>query len=98
MATTKLSSHSVQGHLLTPEQAAKHLAISTKTLYRLRCAGEIAYIKVGGSVRFSPDDLAEFEARKRVAPGGYAEPKVDRSSLLNLTFETKKRGRGPRRR
>ncbi len=101
MATAKrdLTDHSVQGHskLLTVTEAAEHLAVSTKTLYRLRSAGEIAFIKVGGSIRFRQDDLNEFEARQRVAANRYAHTQVDAPARLNLVFEVKKRGRGPRR-
>lgn len=51
--------------LLTREEAAQHLRISTDTLDRLRKAGKIAYIQhvKGGKVWFTEDALRDYIAR-----------------------------------
>ena len=51
--------------LMTREQAAQQLGISTDTLDRLRKAGKIAFVQhvTGGKVWFSEQALAEFLAR-----------------------------------
>lgn len=43
--------------LLTSRQAATALAICPRTLWSLKEKGEIPFLKVGGLVRFSPNDL-----------------------------------------
>lgn len=57
--------------LLTPDEAAVALRISTKTLWTLTQAGEIPAIKVGPAkklVRYDPEDLRRWiEQQKAVA-------------------------------
>jgi excisionase family DNA binding protein len=43
--------------LLTPDQAATALAICPRTLWSRTVSGEIPYVRIGRSVRYSPDDL-----------------------------------------
>jgi excisionase family DNA binding protein len=43
--------------LLTPDQAATVLAICPRTLWSRTVSGEIPYVRIGRSVRYSPDDL-----------------------------------------
>ncbi|MBT3905393.1 MAG: helix-turn-helix domain-containing protein [Rhodospirillaceae bacterium] len=43
--------------LLKPEEAARFLSISTRTLSRLVTRGDVAVIRVGGSRRFRLKDL-----------------------------------------
>jgi excisionase family DNA binding protein len=43
--------------LLTPEQAAKALAISQRKLWGMTAAGEIPYIRLGRCKRYPVDDL-----------------------------------------
>ena len=51
--------------LLKPGKAAEILDISTRTLNRLVKRGDIAVVRVGGSLRFTLDDLAAFIERNR---------------------------------
>ncbi|MBA8843981.1 hypothetical protein FHW02_002033 [Ochrobactrum sp. RH1CCR137] len=56
--------------LLTPEQAASELAISTRQLRDLTVSGEIRYINIGnGSARetrrYEPADIEDFKNRRR---------------------------------
>jgi len=51
--------------LLKPRKAAEILDISTRTLSRLVKNGDIAVVRVGGSLRFTLDDLAAFIERNR---------------------------------
>jgi excisionase family DNA binding protein len=48
--------------LISPEEAAKVLGISVGTLAVWRSTGRypLAYIKVGGLVRYRPDDISTF--------------------------------------
>lgn len=60
--------------LLTPEQAASELAISTRQLRDLTVSGEIRYINIGnGSVRetrrYDPADIEDFKSRRRSVGG-----------------------------
>jgi excisionase family DNA binding protein len=84
--------------LLTVADVAQRLSVSTKTIYRLRADGEIGHVRVGGSLRFRLQDLADYESRKHVSGHRYPRREVDNPVRLNLKFEVKKRGRGPRRR
>lgn len=43
---------------VTARQIARVLGISTGTVYRLARRGELPSIRVGGSVRFNPDQVA----------------------------------------
>ena len=51
--------------LLKPGKTAEILDISTRTLSRLVKNGDIAVVRVGGSLRFTLDDLAAFIERNR---------------------------------
>lgn len=51
-------------YLKTKKEAARYLNISPGSLERLMRNG-LAYVKVGGLVRFRPEDLAEY-LEKRV--------------------------------
>lgn len=48
--------------LITEREAAGRLGISSKTLCRLRKRGEIAFVKIGHSIRYSPDALHQLVA------------------------------------
>ena len=63
--------------LLTREEAAQRLRISTDTLDRLRRAGKIAYIQhvKGGKVWFTEDAVREYIARTTHAAQPQSEVK-----------------------
>lgn len=46
--------------LLKPDQAAERLAISTRTLRKLRREGKLHYIRVRSGIRYDPDDLDRY--------------------------------------
>lgn len=57
--------------LLTPEQVAEALAVTTHTLAVWRCEGryELPYIKTGRLVRYLAEDVQAFiQSRRRTAP------------------------------
>lgn len=65
--------------LLRPDEAAKALAISPRSLWTRMDCGEIPCIRIGRSVRYDPADLrAWIEARKerRQATQQVAEKKI----------------------
>ena len=46
--------------LLKPEDAAKALAISPRKLWAMTASGEIPHLRLGGSIRYSPDCLQQW--------------------------------------
>lgn len=52
--------------LLTAPEVAELLKSSVPTLRRLQRQRRISFIKVGGSVRFSRSDIAEYLREQRV--------------------------------
>ena len=55
----------MQPRLLTPEQAARLLAISRSKIYELMRAGRLDAIKIDGSRRVPVEAVDEFIARAR---------------------------------
>jgi len=55
--------------LITREDAAELLSISTITLDRLRKKGELQYRKFGSLVRFLPEDIEEFVKNSKHSEG-----------------------------
>lgn len=49
--------------LLTKKGAAALLGVSVRTIDRMRAAGQLRCVKVGGGVRFRVADLENFIAR-----------------------------------
>jgi excisionase family DNA binding protein len=54
--------------LLNKKAAADALGVSTATLDRLRRSGRLPYRKVGGLIRFLPEDIESF-VRMSIVPG-----------------------------
>lgn len=52
--------------LWTVAQAAEEMQISSKHLYRLCKEKRVPYIRVGASLRFSPDELRKWLTAKQV--------------------------------
>lgn len=52
--------------LWTVAQAAEELQVSSKHMYRLVKENRIPYIRVGASLRFSPDELRRWLTAKQV--------------------------------
>ena len=46
--------------LLTINEAADRLSVSTKTVYRLMSWGKLKKVKIGGATRISEDDLNDY--------------------------------------
>jgi excisionase family DNA binding protein len=59
-------------YLQTKQEAARYLGVSEDSIERLMRSG-LAFVKVGnghtGSVRFRPEDLADFVQRRTQRPG-----------------------------
>lgn len=51
--------------LITIPDVADRLAVSKRTVERLVAAGEIAVVRLGGSIRFLPADIDELVRRRR---------------------------------
>lgn len=72
------------GRLLTPEQAAEFLAISTRQLRDLADAGYLAFINIGlgkrPTRRYLLADIAAFIETRRVASGARDRAPAARSS------------------
>lgn len=54
--------------LILPEEAAKLLSVSEGTLNRWRSTDkkDLPYIKVGGAIRYSVDDIERWVEKQRV--------------------------------
>lgn len=52
--------------LLTTAEVAEFLKISATTVRRLQQGRHIPFLKVGGSVRFSKEDIASYLEKNRV--------------------------------
>jgi excisionase family DNA binding protein len=53
--------------LLTEEEAASFLRVNPRTLRKVRDRGEIAFVRIGRCVRYSPKEIKQFVARVTVA-------------------------------
>ncbi len=53
---------------LTPDELADYLSISKTTVYRLVYKREIAFNKIGGSLRFRKDDIDKYLNDERIEP------------------------------
>ena len=51
--------------LMTPDEAASFLSVSTRTLKRLVAEGALGAIKIRGSMRFRLQDLEKYIERSR---------------------------------
>lgn len=51
--------------LLTEAQAAEALQLCPRTLRKARQEGRLRYVKYGRSIRYSPDDIAQFVDAQR---------------------------------
>ena len=52
--------------LLTVVEAAEYLRVSVSAIRRLQQARRIAFIKIGGSLRFARADLAAYLSKQRI--------------------------------
>jgi excisionase family DNA binding protein len=57
--------------LLNTDQAAAALAMGRRTLQEKVQAREIGFVKIGKSIRFRPQDIADFIERNRVKAAGW---------------------------
>jgi excisionase family DNA binding protein len=51
--------------LLTVDQVAAKLSVSTATVYGLCKRGQLAHIRVSNAIRVAPQDVASFEMENR---------------------------------
>lgn len=54
--------------LLTPEDVAERLNVSTRTLYRITNRRQLAYVKLNGVLRFDPAAVDRFIQKRTVNP------------------------------
>ena len=59
-----------QGELLTTDEVARLLKISVSSVRRLQSARALPFVRVGGSVRFTKEDITSYLARNRVGTIG----------------------------
>ena len=71
--------------LLKVSQAAKRLNVSAAKIYVLVKAGEIPHHRIGGAIRFSEEDIADFlEATKRERGNAPAKRQPPRPHLKHI--------------
>lgn len=51
--------------LLTEDQAAQALHVCARTLRKARQSGDLSFVRIGRTVRYSESDLAQFIERSR---------------------------------
>ena len=54
--------------ILTLKEVAEHLRLAEKTAYRLAAEGELPGFKVGGSWRFTKEDINRWIEKKKKQP------------------------------
>lgn len=59
--------------LLTEPQAAEALQVCTRTLRKARQDGQLNFVQIGRTIRYSQADLAAFIERNRVCPSTSAK-------------------------
>jgi excisionase family DNA binding protein len=62
-----MADHEIQW--MSTAEAARHLGLTTRTLYRLIDEGEIAAYKFGRVIRLQRGDVDAFIAGARIEPG-----------------------------
>lgn len=67
--------------LLTPDEAALHLQVSTKTLRRMRDAGLPYVMLTAGTIRYRPDDLAEFVNNRTMTCHSARKPRASGTTI-----------------
>lgn len=55
----------IKSNLLSCEEVARLLAISTSSVYTLIASGRLTSIRIGRAIRVSPDDLESFIRQRR---------------------------------
>jgi excisionase family DNA binding protein len=59
----------------TVKALADRLAITPMTVYRMAKQGKLPATRIGGSIRFRPEDIEAFLETVRVGPTGLSETK-----------------------
>ncbi|TVR19469.1 MAG: DNA-binding protein [Nitriliruptor sp.] len=66
---------------LSTDQAAKHLGVATRTLYRIIDTGDLPAYRFGRVIRLRRHEIEEFVNNSRLAPGTlqhlYKKPSAD---------------------
>lgn len=57
---------SISDNLLTPKDLALMLRVSTASIYRLIEGRKISFYKVGGSLRFTKEDITKYLREVRI--------------------------------
>jgi excisionase family DNA binding protein len=65
-----LAASSPRPRLLTPNEVAEQLRVSTMTVYRLIKSGDLPAIRVGKHFRIRASDLAGYLDAQMTVPGG----------------------------
>jgi len=66
--TSRINADINAKEFLTPDDLAAILAIARATVYRLIARRQIAFIKIGGSLRFRRSDVEKYLENNRVNP------------------------------
>jgi excisionase family DNA binding protein len=64
-----LATSSPRPRLLTPNEVAEQLRVSTMTVYRLIKAGDLVAARIGRSYRLRPEDVDGFLSRRFTQAG-----------------------------
>lgn len=70
--------------LMRPNEVAEALACSRSEIYALKGAGKLAFVKIGGMVRFRKEDVEEFITANLVTSAEQAKPPLRLPRLKHL--------------
>ncbi len=75
---------------MSTKEAAEHLGVTLRSLYRFIDEGALAAFKFGRVIRLKGDDVDAFIEKCRIAPGSleHLYPEVKGSSVLRGRAET----------
>lgn len=65
---------------LSTKEAARHLGITTRTLYRLIDSGQVPAYKFGRVIRLKEHEVEEFVEHARIEPGSLEHLYADTSA------------------
>jgi excisionase family DNA binding protein len=68
----------------TPAELAELYKVSERTVFRWNSDGEIAFVKVGQTVRYPLSSVIDFEARHSIRSRGQTDPGLARMTLDRL--------------
>ena len=68
-----MSTNTIEGGILTIKEIAEYLKVTERTIYRLAAAKQMPAFKIGGSWRFSRQDIDGWIKQQSQTPSSSSE-------------------------